>query len=121
MSVIKHIDDTLHVENVSCIELARQHGTPLYVYDCDKIISQYNHLLDAFSKVKVKINYACKALTNINILKVLNKLGSGLDTVSIQEVEIGLKAGFLPENINNSICSSCFNGAWNCKDFVCNQ
>ncbi len=93
------VDEQYQVGGVNLLEVCEEYGTPLYVYDCNKIISQYNHLLDAFSKVKVKINYACKALTNINILKVLNKLGSGLDTVSIQEVEIGLKAGFLAENI----------------------
>ena len=47
----------------------------------------------------MKLNYAAKALSNINILKVFNQLGSGLDTVSIQEVQLGLAAGFLPKDI----------------------
>lgn len=54
----------------------------------------------SFSSINnFKINYACKANPNISILKFLTKLGSGLDTVSIQEVEIGLKAGFKPKEI----------------------
>ena len=61
---------------------------------------QYNRLTAAFSKVnKLKINYAAKALTNISVLKFINKLGAGLDTVSIQEVRLGLHAGFVPEKI----------------------
>ena len=47
----------------------------------------------------LSINYAAKALSNVNILKYLNNLGAGLDTVSLQEVELGLKAGFNPKNI----------------------
>tara|TARA_R110002110_G_scaffold357213_1_gene566647 strand:+ start:4655 stop:5863 length:1209 start_codon:yes stop_codon:yes gene_type:complete len=82
------------------LQLAKKYGSPLYVYDTDKIISQYNRITDAFSKVKnVKINYAVKALSNISILKIFNQLGSGLDTVSVQEVQLGLAAGVLPENI----------------------
>ncbi len=84
----------------SLLQLAKKYGSPLYVYDTDKIASQYNRITHAFSGVKnVKINYAVKALSNINILKVFNQLGSGLDTVSVQEVQLGLAAGALPENI----------------------
>ena len=54
----------------------------------------------AFKKVKsLRINYAVKALSNISVLKFLNSLGSNLDTVSIQEVKLGLTAGFEPEQI----------------------
>ena len=82
------------------LQLAKKYGSPLYVYDTDKIISQYNRITDAFSKVKnVKINYAVKALSNITILKIFNQLDAGLDTVSVQEVQLGLAAGVLPENI----------------------
>nr|WP_262509600.1 diaminopimelate decarboxylase [Tenacibaculum jejuense] len=88
------------MENNLLLDLAKKHGSPLYVYDTEKITSQYKRITKAFSKVKnVKINYATKALSNINILKVFNKLGSGLDTVSIQEVKLGLLAGFDPKDI----------------------
>ncbi|MBU2996853.1 diaminopimelate decarboxylase [Cellulophaga baltica] len=82
------------------LQIAKTYGDPVYVYDAEKIISQFNRLTNAFSDVKkLKLNYACKALSNITILKLMNSLGSGLDTVSIQEVQLGLLAGFKPENI----------------------
>jgi diaminopimelate decarboxylase len=82
------------------IKIAADFGNPVYVYDAEKIKSQYNRLTNAFSKVKkLRINYAVKALSNISILKLFKGLGSGLDTVSIQEVQLGLKAGFDPSRI----------------------
>ena len=82
------------------LNIATEHGSPVYVYDAETIISQYNRLRNAFALVdKLKVNYAVKALSNINILKLMNQLGAGLDTVSIQEVKLGLAAGFQAENI----------------------
>jgi diaminopimelate decarboxylase len=82
------------------LDLATAFGNPLYVYDAEKIECQYNRLTKAFAKVeKLRINYAMKALSNISILKLLKNLGSGLDTVSIQEVQLGLHAGFSPDKI----------------------
>lgn len=82
------------------LQLAEQFGSPLYVYDAEKIQSQYNRLTKAFSKVdKLRINYAMKALPNVSILQLLREMGSGLDTVSIQEVLLGLHAGYDPEKI----------------------
>jgi len=88
------------MENKFLISLAKKYESPLYVYDADKIIAQYHRLASAFSTVKkLKINYAMKALPNISILKLFNSLNSGLDTVSVQEVQLGLKAGFDPGDI----------------------
>ncbi len=82
------------------LQIAETYGSPVYVYDAHKIEEQYTRLTDAFSKVKnLRIHYAAKALTNISVLKFVSKLGAALDTVSIQEVQLGLKAGFAPENI----------------------
>jgi diaminopimelate decarboxylase len=82
------------------LNLAEQFGSPLYVYDAEKIQSQYNRLTKAFSKVpNLRINYAMKALSNVAILQLLRDMGSGLDTVSIQEVLLGLHAGYEPEKI----------------------
>ncbi len=82
------------------LQLSEQFGSPLYVYDAEKIKSQYNRLTKAFSKVeKLRINYAMKALSNVAILQLLEGMGSGLDTVSIQEVQLGLHAGYSPERI----------------------
>jgi diaminopimelate decarboxylase len=88
------------VERTQLLELANTYGSPLYVYDTDKIESQYNRLTDAFSTVKsLKLNYAVKALSNINILKFFKNIGAGLDTVSIQEVQLGLTTGIDPKKI----------------------
>lgn len=82
------------------LDITKEFGSPVYVYDADKIASQYKRLTLAFKKVKsLRINYAVKALSNISVLKFLNSLGSNLDTVSIQEVKLGLTAGFEPEQI----------------------
>ncbi len=82
------------------LKIAQDFGSPVYVYDAEKIEGQYKKLINAFKGVKkLKINYAVKALSNISILKLLNTLGSGIDTVSIQEVQLGLAAGFSPDQI----------------------
>jgi len=82
------------------LQIAEDFGSPIYVYDAHKIESQYKRLTTTFGGVqKLKIHYAAKALTNISVLKFVSKLGAALDTVSIQEVQLGLKAGFAPENI----------------------
>ena len=86
--------------NEFLISLTKKYESPVYVYDAEKIISQYNKLTSAFSSVKnLKINYAAKALSNISILKIFNSLQAGLDTVSVQEVQLGLRAGFDPKDI----------------------
>ena len=88
------------MERTQLLELAQKYGSPIYVYDTDKIESQYNRLTDAFSTVKsLKLNYAVKALSNINILKFFKNIGAGLDTVSIQEVQLGLTTGIDPRKI----------------------
>ena len=82
------------------LQIANDYGSPVYVYDAHKMEAQYKRLTAAFSKVKhLKVNYAAKALTNISVLKFINHLGAGLDTVSIQEVQLGLHAGFKAKNI----------------------
>ena len=78
---------------------ADQFGTPLYVYQSATITGQYQKLVRAFSGHKTRFFYACKALSNVNILRHIHSLGSGLDCVSINEVRLGLHAGFAPDNI----------------------
>ena len=87
--------------NYSNLEsIAKQAEGPVYVYDASKIEDQYRRLKKAFSGIeKLKINYACKALSNISVLKFMHNMGSGLDTVSLQEVLLGLEAGFKPQDI----------------------
>ena len=74
--------------------IANQFESPIYVYDADKMEHQYKRLIQAFQNVsQLRINYAVKALSNVNILSFMHSLGAGLDTVSIQEVKLGLSAG----------------------------
>ena len=88
------------MQSQELVKLAESFGSPLYVYDAEKIESQYKRLTNAFAKVpRLRINYACKALSNITILKLLKSYGSNLDTVSIQEVKLGIHAGFEPHQI----------------------
>ncbi|ALM19986.1 diaminopimelate decarboxylase [Nonlabens sp. MIC269] len=82
------------------VAVAQEHGSPVYVYDAQRIISQYERLESAFAKAKnLRIHYAVKALSNISILKLFKQLGAGLDTVSVQEVKLGLAAGVDPKKI----------------------
>lgn len=85
--------------NDQLIAIAHEYGSPVYVYHAEKITEQYNKLTDAFKDHPTKFFYACKALTNINILKHIKSLGGLLDCVSINEVRLGLLAGFKPDEI----------------------
>ena len=88
------------MKNSKLIQAASEFGSPLYVYDANKIKYQYNRLVKSFKSVKnLQLNYAVKALSNISILKYLIDLGSGIDAVSIQEVHLALKSGINPEKI----------------------
>ncbi|TXN35077.1 diaminopimelate decarboxylase [Flagellimonas hymeniacidonis] len=88
------------MDSQNLLNIAKQFGAPLYVYDAEKIAAQYQRLTKAFKGVSsLRLNYAAKALSNISVLRLMNNLGSGLDTVSIQEVKLGLMAGFKPESI----------------------
>jgi len=81
------------------VKVAREFGTPVYIYHAEKIKEQYEKLTGAFSKCDTRIFYACKSLTNINILKYIRSLGASLDCVSINEVKLGIMAGFEKTNI----------------------
>lgn len=85
--------------NEQLLEAARTYGTPLYVYNADRIKLQYKKLTDAFNSDKVRFFYACKALTNINILKVVKEMGCDVDCSSINEVKLALLAGFPSDRV----------------------
>ncbi|MFN8244432.1 MAG: diaminopimelate decarboxylase [Ferruginibacter sp.] len=80
-------------------QIANEFGTPVYVYHAERIAEQYSKLKAAFSDCNARFFYACKSLTNINVLRYINSLGASLDCVSIHEVKLGLLAGFTPGNI----------------------
>ena len=81
------------------LQLAKKYDTPLYVYNGDLIAEKYQLFKQAFKVKQFKIHYAVKALSNMAVLHLLKDLGAGLDCVSIQEVELGLKVGFQPQDI----------------------
>jgi diaminopimelate decarboxylase len=81
------------------LQLSQKYKLPLYVYDTSVISTQLNRLKNAFSVKHLDIHYACKALNNISILKWMRQSGTGLDTVSIEEVKLGILAGFDPNQI----------------------
>jgi diaminopimelate decarboxylase len=87
------------LHGASLVEVAKEFGTPVYVYDAETMKRQYQRLTNAFKDVKLKVKYACKANTNIEVMKFMRNLGSGLDVVSIEEAMIGIKAGYSPADI----------------------
>lgn len=93
------VNNRYTIQGVDLLEVVKEFGHPLYVYDAAKIGQQIDNMKAAFPGVNLRIKYACKALTNISVLKLVRARGAELDTVSIQEVQLGLKAGYQPSEI----------------------
>ena len=93
------VNGKYQIDGVDVLQIATDFGTPVYVYSAETMKRQYKRLSSAFPGVKLHLHYACKALSNINVLKYMKQLGAGLDAVSIQEVDLGLHAGFAPNEI----------------------
>lgn len=87
------------LSNSQLADLAERFGTPLYVYHAEKIKEQYEKLTSGFSVIDARFFFACKALTNINILKYIDSLGCGIDCSSINEVKLALHAGVPADKI----------------------
>lgn len=87
------------IQGLNVLDICKEFGTPLYVYDTDKISEQIQNLKNAFSDNDVRIKYAAKALTNISILNHIHSQGCGIDVVSINEAKLAMKAGFEPKEI----------------------
>src|SRR3989337_2071461 len=87
------------IQGLNVLDIAQQFGTPLYIYDGEKIAHQIKTLKNAFSDTDVKVKYAAKALTNISILKLIRKHGAGIEVVSLGEAQIAMKAGFTSHEI----------------------
>lgn len=92
-------NNRLFIGGISAEELVHEYGSSLYVYDAAIIRRQYAALRDTITYPRVRFHYACKANSNIELLKILKSLGSSIETVSIGEVELALEAGFAPEDI----------------------
>ncbi|HEX7753970.1 MAG TPA: diaminopimelate decarboxylase [Niabella sp.] len=85
--------------NEELIQVAKEFGTPVYVYNADQIEQQYLQLRNVFDPQRVKIFYAAKALTNLSVLRFIKKLGANVDCSSINEVKLAIQAGFDPSRI----------------------
>ncbi len=93
------VNNKYQIDGVDVLSLVEKYDSPLYVYETSRMKAQYEKFTNAFKGVKLKINFACKALTNINVLKLFKGLGAGIDAVSIQEIQLALKVGFKPRDI----------------------
>ncbi|MDQ2863463.1 MAG: diaminopimelate decarboxylase, partial [Bacteroidota bacterium] len=87
------------LSHTQLVSIAEEFGTPVYVYHAEKITEQYSKLVSAFKDTDVKFFYACKALTNISILRHIKSIGANVDCSSINEVRLALHAGFSPKGI----------------------
>ena len=92
-------DGKYHLGGINPLELTEKYGSPFYLYSGDEMLENYRELKSAFHWEKVSIMYACKALTNTNVLKLFKSLGSGLDAVSTEEIQIAKMAGFAGRDI----------------------
>lgn len=99
MSSFRYIDNELHAEEVSLAEIAREYGTPTYVYSRSDIETAYNAFDGAFNEHPHLICYSVKANSNIAVLNLLAKLGAGFDIVSCGELQRVLKAGGDPAKV----------------------
>mgnify|MGYP000052702134 CR=1 FL=1 len=82
------------IQHLPLTDLAKEFGTPLYVYDADKIREKISVLRQAFAGIDLTIKYAAKANTNLSILRLMRDNGVDMDVVSPQELELGLIAGY---------------------------
>ncbi|HEX6191304.1 MAG TPA: diaminopimelate decarboxylase [Chitinophagaceae bacterium] len=87
------------LSNEQLTSIAKEFGTPVYVYHAEKIREQYEKLVNAFKGSDVLFFYACKALTNLNIISYIKNLGANIDCSSINEVKLAMRAGFTPDRI----------------------
>ena len=99
MSDFIYKDGQLFAEDVSLLEIAEQYNTPCYVYSNNAIQSRYLEFDSAFTSEKHLLCYAVKANSNITILNILARLGSGFDIVSIGELLRVLEAGGDPMKV----------------------
>lgn len=97
--LIKYINDQLFIEDVNVENLAKEFGTPLYIYSKNHFIKQYYNFEQAFSSINHKIFYAMKANFNLSVINTFVKLGSGVDANSEGELYRALKTGADPSNI----------------------
>lgn len=95
----ERIAGVLHAEQVSLAEVAKAHGTPLYVYSRAALEQQYQAFDQAFAFIDHQVCFAVKANSNLAVLNVLARLGAGFDIVSGGELARVLAAGGDPARV----------------------
>ena len=99
MSHFRYFKEKLFIENTSVLNIAKKNKTPFYLYSKKQIEENYIKFAKIFRNVNPLICFAAKANTNLTIMKMLAKLGSGADVVSGGELLKALKAGIEPNKI----------------------
>jgi diaminopimelate decarboxylase len=99
MSNFKYFREKLFIENTSVLNIAKKNKTPFYLYSGKQIEENYINFARIFKSVNPLICFAAKANTNLTIMRMLGKLGSGVDVVSGGELLKALKAGIKPDKI----------------------
>ncbi len=99
MEAFHRLNNALHCEGVSLVDLAAAEGTPLYVYSAGTIAARYRAIDDAFRGYPHAIHYALKANSTLGIARLLRTLGAAADANSGGEIDVALRAGFIPEQI----------------------
>jgi diaminopimelate decarboxylase len=89
----------LTCDGIPLSEIADAHGTPLYVYSGSTIASRYRAVNDAFAGYPHAMHYALKANSTLAIVRLLRSLGSAVDANSGGEIDVALRAGFIPPEI----------------------
>src|SRR5699024_3738082 len=99
---LKYLDDELTVNGFSLTEIAKSHGTPLFVYDENEIRHQCRkyHQVLSDSSLDYSISYVSKAFTSLQLIQLLKEENMKLDVVSQGELYTALKAGFNPKDIH---------------------
>ena len=97
MNTFSYKNHSLYAESVAVTDLMAEYGSPLYIYSCSQIVSNWQQFDQAFGDHPHLICYAVKANSNLSVLNILAKLGSGFDIVSIGELERVIAAGGMPE------------------------
>ena len=98
MKGLNRREDKLFIDEVSLEDIAKEYGTPVYVYSGSKLKENFKGYLSSIRE-KDKICYSVKSNSNIHLLELLADLGSGFDVVSGNELRKCLEAGAKPEDI----------------------
>jgi diaminopimelate decarboxylase len=95
----ERIGGSLACDGAPLADIAAREGTPLYVYSASTIASRYRAIDEAFSGCPHSLHYALKANSTLAIARLLRALGAGADANSGGEIDVALRAGFIPDQI----------------------